>query len=173
MASKACQPATLPLRPWPVGIVDGGLEHGHHFRRRRGFILATRGQGKPQAMVAVARMLVEGWAFENSTVVMLADPAEPPGHLVDLLEAAGNVHFRVTDSIWDLWRLLRSDPGGIIVAQIRTFDVLARNVNVRNNILVLTGQVHPGPDDDTGRCLTAALPNATFIGFTDTPLITR
>ena len=44
------------------------------------------------------------------------------------------------------------------------------NLNLRNNIYVLIDEAHRTTGGDLGNFLMAGLPNATFIGFTGTPV---
>ena len=80
----------------------------------------------------------------------------------------GNVAH--ADSIAALNRLLREDYRGIIVTMIHKFRDMPANLNLRKNIYVLIDEAHRTTGGDLGNFLMAGLPNATFIGFTGTPV---
>lgn len=66
--------------------------------------------------------------------------------------------------------LLRTDYRGIIVTMIHKFRDMPANINTRRNIFVLIDEAHRTTGGDLGNYLMAGLPNATFIGFTGTPV---
>jgi len=66
--------------------------------------------------------------------------------------------------------LLASDFRGIIVSMIHKFHDMPANINLRENIYVLVDEAHRTTQGDLGNFLMAAIPNATFIGFTGTPI---
>ncbi|RPJ83829.1 MAG: type I restriction endonuclease subunit R, partial [Acidobacteria bacterium] len=67
-------------------------------------------------------------------------------------------------------RLLREDYRGIIVTMIHKFRDMPADLNRRWNIFVLMDEAHRTTGGDLGNFLMAGLPNATFIGFTGTPV---
>jgi len=66
--------------------------------------------------------------------------------------------------------LLKKDYRGIIVSMVHKFRDMPANVNLRKNIYVLIDEAHRTTGGDLGNFLMAAVPNATFIGFTGTPI---
>ena len=73
-------------------------------------------------------------------------------------------------SIQRLDELLKSDYRGIIVTMIHKFRDMPADLNLRQNIHVLIDEAHRTTGGDLGNFLMARLPNATFIGFTGTPV---
>jgi type I restriction enzyme R subunit len=67
-------------------------------------------------------------------------------------------------------RLLRDDYRGIIVTMIHKFRDMPADLNLRKNIYVLIDEAHRTTGGDLGNFLMAGLPNATFLGFTGTPV---
>src|SRR5256886_7267636 len=53
---------------------------------------------------------------------------------------------------------------------IHEFDGIPKNINKRDNVHVLIDEAHRSSGGDLGNYLLAALPNATLIGFTGTPI---
>jgi type I restriction enzyme, R subunit len=77
------------------------------------------------------------------------------------------------DSIAALNRLLDEkgqDYRGIVVTMIHKFRDMPANINQRRNIFVLIDETHRTTGGDLGTFLMAGLPNASYIGFTGTPI---
>ena len=55
----------------------------------------------------------------------------------------------------------------LIVSTIHEFDDILANINTRESLMVLVDAAHRTTGGDLGNYLTAALPNATYIGFAD------
>ena len=53
---------------------------------------------------------------------------------------------------------------------IHKFDDIPANINTRDNVVVLVDEAHRTTGGDLGNYLMGALPNATYIGFTGTPV---
>lgn len=53
---------------------------------------------------------------------------------------------------------------------IHKFEGMAENVNTRKNVFVLVDEAHRTTGGKLGNYLMGALPNATYIGFTGTPI---
>ncbi len=53
---------------------------------------------------------------------------------------------------------------------IHKFDEIPAELNTRANIFVLVDEAHRTTGGDLGNYLMAALPNATYLGFTGTPI---
>src|SRR6516165_2993581 len=62
------------------------------------------------------------------------------------------------------------DYRGIVVTTIQKFRDMPANLNTRKNIFVLVDEAHRTTGGDLGNFLMAGLPNASFIGFTGTPV---
>jgi len=53
---------------------------------------------------------------------------------------------------------------------IHKFEHMKKDINTRDNIFVLIDEAHRTTSSDLGNYLVAALPNATYFGFTGTPI---
>ena len=53
---------------------------------------------------------------------------------------------------------------------IHKFEDIEQNANIRDNIYVFIDEAHRSVAKDLGTYLMAAVPNATIIGFTGTPI---
>ena len=73
-------------------------------------------------------------------------------------------------SIRRLNQLLKNDYRGIIVTMIHKFRDMPADLNTRSNIYVLIDEAHRTTGGELGNFLMAGLPNATYLGFTGTPV---
>ncbi|GIU81645.1 MAG: type I restriction endonuclease subunit R [Acidobacteria bacterium] len=158
------------LRPHQMRAVDKVLARSRDPEKRRGLIWHTQGSGKTYTMITVAKGLLEDPRFKNPTVLLIVDRNELQQQLFQNLEAVGLGHVQVAESKDHLRRLLRQDTRGLIVSMIHKFDEADANLNTRTNIFVLIDEAHRSTGGDLGNYLMGALPNATFIGFTGTPI---
>ena len=102
---------------------------------------------------------------------MLVDRNELEEQLFTNLSAVGYLREEVeARSMEHLQELLASDRRGLIVSTIHKFDRMPERMNERSNIFVLVDEAHRTTSGDLGNYLVGALPNATYIGFTGTPI---
>ena len=102
--------------------------------------------------------------------MMLVDRNELEAQLFKNITGFGMPTVEVAQSKLDLQRILSSDYRGLVVSMIDKFDVIPPNINTRENVVVLVDEAHRTTGGDLGNYLMAALPNATYIGFTGTPI---
>ncbi len=158
------------LRPHQMRAVERVLARARDPERRRALIWHTQGSGKTYTMIVAAKRLIEGPHFANPTVLMLVDRNELETQLFGNLEATGFGHVEVARSKRHLRSLLAQDRRGLIVSLIQKFDKMPANLNERSSIYVLVDEAHRTTNGDLGNYLMGALPNATYIGFTGTPI---
>lgn len=141
-------------------------------KRRSGLIWHTQGSGKTFTMIVAAEQLLERPhpALGKNTVLMIVDRNELESQLFGNLSAYGLQAVEVAESKARLRDLLASDYRGLIVSMIHKFDDLPAAINTRANIYVLVDEAHRTTGGDLGNYLMGALPNATYLGFTGTPI---
>jgi type I restriction enzyme R subunit len=177
-ARKDGELSKIVLRPHQMRAVERCLARAREAvraqraapQRRRGLIWHTQGSGKTYTMLTLARLLLETPAFQNPTVLLIADRNELQSQLFQNLEAVGFGRVQLALSKRHLRDLLEADTRGVIVSMIHKFDDIPENLNARANIFVLVDEAHRSTGGDLGNYLMGALPNATFIGFTGTPI---
>jgi len=158
------------LRPHQMRAVERVLARAQDPKRRRGLIWHTQGSGKTYTMITVAQKLLELPAFENPTVLLLVDRNELEAQLFQNIGSLGIERLEVARSKAHLLELLRRDHRGLIVTMIHKFEDIPAALIVRDNVFVLVDEAHRTTGSELGTFLMAALPNATFIGFTGTPI---
>ncbi|MFQ3675251.1 MAG: HsdR family type I site-specific deoxyribonuclease, partial [Endomicrobiia bacterium] len=148
------------LRPHQMRAIQKVVERSAS-KKKRGLIWHTQGSGKTYTMIVAAQKIIENPLFENPTVIMLVDRNELEAQLFGNLTSVGFEHVNVAESKRHLKELLERDTRGLIVTMIHKFEGMKANINNRKNIFVLIDEAHR---------TMGALPNATFIGFTGTPI---
>ncbi len=142
----------------------------HDDNRRRGLIWHTQGSGKTFTMIKAAEMLFKAPESDKPTILLMIDRNELEDQMLKNLAALGLHNVEHANRIRKLVRLLRDDYRGIIVTMIHKFRDMPERVNERKSIFVLIDEAHRTTGGDLGTFLMAGLPNATFIGFTGTPI---
>ena len=158
------------LRPHQMRAVDKVIERARATEKKRGLVWHTQGSGKTYTMIVAAQKIIENPSFENPTVIMLVDRNELETQLYGNLDAVGIEQIEVAASKRDLKELLANDRRGLIVTMIHKFEDMPERMNTRKNIFVLVDEAHRTTGGKLGNYLLGALPNATYIGFTGTPI---
>lgn len=158
------------LRPHQMRAVDRIIERAQNLDKKRGLIWHTQGSGKTYTMIVAAQEIMENPLFENPTIIMLVDRTELETQLFGKLSSVGFENVEVAETKTHLKRLLTQDTRGLLVTMIHKFEDMPPHVNTRENIFVLVDEAHRTTGGRLGNFLMGALPNATYIGFTGTPI---
>jgi type I restriction enzyme R subunit len=158
------------LRQHQTGAVEATLHRALDPKRTRGLIWHTQGSGKTFTMIKAAERLFREPSADKPTILLMIDRNELEDQMLKNLAALGLGNLEHADSIARLNQLLRDDYRGIIVTMIHKFRDMPADLNLRKNIYVLIDEAHRTTAGDLGNFLMAGLPNATFIGFTGTPV---
>lgn len=145
--------------------------------KQRGLIWHTQGSGKTFTLLTAARLILENKEqFRNATVILVVDRIELEGQLKGWVERLlGEMqqqdipHWRA-NSKFEIQELLKTDKRGLIVSMIHKFEGIDKDANTRANIFVFIDEAHRSVAKDLGTYMMAAVPNATIIGFTGTPI---
>lgn len=156
--------------------------------RKVGVVWHTQGSGKSLSMVFYTGCIVSNPEFNNPTVVVLTDRNDLDNQLFGTFCASSKLLLRQTpkqaQNRENLKDLLRVKAGGIIFTTIQKFEESSEVLSERSNIIFIADEAHRSQyglegklDRDTGewkygmaKYMRDSLPNATFIGFTGTPI---
>jgi len=148
--------------------------------KRAGVVWHTQGAGKSLTMVFYAGKIILHPSMENPTLVLLTDRNDLDQQLFDNFSIAQDLLRQKpeqAESREHLRSLLKVASGGIIFTTIQKF--LPENgdryplLSDRRNIVVIADEAHRSQYDfidGLARNMRDALPNASFIGFTGTPI---
>src|SRR5690606_27354406 len=141
-----------------------------------GVIWHTQGSGKSLTMLMLAGALIREPAMENPTIVMVTDRNDLDDQLFDTF-AQERALLRQkpiqAESREHLKDLLDRASGGVIFTTIHKFTEAHGEISDRWNVVVMADEAHRsqyGFVEGGARWMREALPNATFVGFTGTPL---
>ncbi len=165
------------LRQHQTRAVERILARCADKEKSTGLIWHTQGAGKTFTMITAARLILQGRdTFGKATVIMMIDRNELEGQLAGWVErilgklSAHDINIEHAASKRKLRELLSSDFRGLIISMIHKFDGIPKDINMRENIFVLVDEAHRTTGGDLGNYLLGALPRATLIGFTGTPI---
>ena len=159
------------LRQHQMRAVEKAVTRAQDPAKRRALVWHTQGSGKTLTLITIAAKLLRGTiGGEKPTVLVLLDRKELESQTVQNLNAYGIHHAVVTESKRHVQDLLRQDYRGLIVSMIHKFEDVEADLNTRSSVVVLVDEAHRTTGGDLGNYLMAALPNATYIGFTGTPI---
>ena len=169
--SKDDQLTKIVLRQHQTRAVEKVIERVRDPNKRRGLVWHTQGSGKTLTMISIAARLLRGREqAEKPTVLMVVDRNELESQLFRNITGYGITTLEVAQSKDDLEDILASGYRGLVVSMIHKFDKRPANLNTRESVAVLIDEAHRTTGGDFGNYLMAALPNATYIGFTGTPI---
>lgn len=158
------------LQQHQTGAVERAVERAHDPKKHHGLIWHTQGSGKTFTMLKTAELLFKAPESDKPTILLLIDRNELEDQLLKNLAALGMENLEHAHNIARLNKLLKQDHRGIIVSTIHKFRDMPEKINLRSNIYVLVDEAHRTTGGDLGNYLMAALPNATYLGFTGTPI---
>jgi type I restriction enzyme R subunit len=158
------------LRQHQTGAVEASVNRALDSARSRGLVWHTQGSGKTFTMIKAAELLFRAPGADKPTILLMIDRNELEDQMLKNLAALGLGNLEHATSITRLNKLLRDDYRGIIVTMIHKFRDMPAGINTRPNIYVLIDEAHRTTGGDLGNYLMAGLPNASYIGFTGTPV---
>ena len=138
--------------------------------KSRGLVWHTQGSGKTYTMIVAAKKILEHRLIKRPIILLLVDRNELESQLFNNLSALGFENVHVTDNKKDLQNFLKSEIPIIIVSTIQKFEGMPEKVNLSNEIFVFADEAHRSTGGKLGNYLMGSIPNATFIGFTGTPV---
>lgn len=149
--------------------------------KRAGVVWHTQGSGKSLSMVFYSGKLVLTPQLNNPTIVVLTDRNDLDQQLFDTFSNCQQLVRQTpvqAESRSHLQSLLSVSSGGVVFTTIQKFLPEEKGgtypkLSDRRNIVVIADEAHRSQYDfidGYARHMRDALPNATFIGFTGTPI---
>ena len=160
--------------------------------RKIGVIWHTQGSGKSLLMAFFAGLAVKSQSLENPTLVILTDRNDLDDQLFGTFGLCRDLirqNPEQADSRADLKQLLDKAAGGVVFATVQKFSPEKGEesfplLSDRRNIIVIADEAHRSQygfesklNRETGlrrygyaHYIRQAMPNASFIGFTGTPI---
>ena len=149
--------------------------------RRIGVVWHTQGSGKSLTMAFYAGAIVREQAMENPTIVVLTDRNDLDDQLFGTFSRCQDLLRQPpmqAESRTDLRNKLSVEAGGVVFTTIQKFFPEERGdthptLSERRNIVVIADEAHRSQYDfidGYARHMRDALPSASFVGFTGTPI---
>ncbi len=148
--------------------------------QRCGVVWHTQGSGKSLTMLFYAAQLAHASQLRSPTIVVLTDRNDLEEQLLETFRSGRGLLTASpvqAENRRHLIQLLRREAGGIIFTTVQKFFPRSGRVypllSRRRNIVVIADEAHRSQYDfidGFARHMRDALPNASFIGFTGTPL---
>ena len=169
----------------PGGRYESGrTPGGEPGDRRIGVVWHTQGSGKSLTMAFYAGAIIREPAMENPTIVVLTDRNDLDDQLFGTFSRCQDLLRQPptqAENRADLRRKLSVNAGGVVFTTIQKFFPEQRGdthpaLSDRRNIVVIADEAHRSQYDFVdgfARHMRDALPSASFVGFTGTPIELR
>ena len=158
----------------------GRMHGGKPGDRRAGVVWHTQGSGKSFSMLFYAARVVRHAAMQNPTLVVLTDRNDLDDQLFGQFQRCHDILGQTPVQAANrekLRELLAVASGGVVFTTIQKFlpekGTAMPCLSERRNIIVIADEAHRSQYDlidGLARHMRDALPNASFIGFTGTPI---
>ena len=159
----------------------GSKPGGKQGDRRIGVVWHTQGSGKSLTMAFYAGRIIREPAMANPTVVVLTDRNDLDDQLFGTFSRCSELLRQPPEQAKDrahLRELLSVGAGGVVFTTIHKFFPEEKGdrhptLSERRNIVVIADEAHRSQYDFVdgfAAHMRDALPNASFIGFTGTPI---
>lgn len=165
------------LRQHQRRAIDAILDRCADPAKTRGLVWHTQGSGKTFTLLTAARQILEDKTrFANATVILVVDRTELEGQLKGWVERLlgemqqQDIAVKRANNKAELQSLLDADFRGLIISMIHKFEAIRKDSCLRDNVYVFIDEAHRSVAKDLGTYLMAAVPKATIIGFTGTPI---
>ncbi len=155
----------------------GRLLSGRKPEERGGVVWHTQGSGKSLTMLWVATKLRREPRLGSPTIVVVTDRRQLDRQIAGTFERCGFPAPEQASTSRDLRRLLTTGTGRTVMTTVQKFEealtVPGGKLDVLNpseSVIVMVDEAHRTQYGILGGRMSVALPNATLIGFTGTPI---
>ncbi|GAB4166275.1 MAG: HsdR family type I site-specific deoxyribonuclease [Rhodocyclaceae bacterium] len=190
-----CRPERLLEMAWAFTVFDGGVRKIARYqqvfaiqevlrrvrqtddsgKRRGGIVWHTQGSGKSLTMVMLARALALEPAIRNPRIVLVTDRVDLDKQLGNTFAACGLSPDRA-ESGRHLVELVSDGKAHIVTTLVHKFDkalAYKKFSDASPDIFVLVDETQRTQLGSYSARMRQMFPNACYIGFTGTPLLTR
>jgi len=190
-----CRPERLLEMAWAFTVFDGGVRKIARYqqvfairevlarvkqvddsgKRRGGIVWHTQGSGKSLTMVMLARALALEPSIRNPRIVLVTDRVDLDKQLGNTFAACGLSPDRA-ESGRHLVELVSDGKSHIVTTLVHKFDkalAYKKFSDASPDIFVLVDETQRTQLGGYSARMRQMFPNACYIGFTDTPLLTR
>jgi type I restriction enzyme R subunit len=190
-----CRPERLLEMAWAFTVFDGGVRKIARYqqvfairevlarvkqtddsgKRRGGIVWHTQGSGKSLTMVMLARALALEPAIRNPRIVLVTDRVDLDQQLGHTFAACGLSPDRA-ESGRHLVELVSDGKAHIVTTLVHKFDkalAYKKFSDASSDIFVLVDETQRTQLGGYSARMRQMFPNACYIGFTGTPLLTR
>lgn len=190
-----CRPERLLEMAWAFTVFDGGVRKIARYqqvfairevlarvkqtddngKRRGGIVWHTQGSGKSLTMVMLARALALEPSIRNPRIVLVTDRVDLDKQLGNTFAACGLAPDRA-ESGRHLVELVADGKAHIVTTLVHKFDKALAYRKFRDaspDIFVLVDETQRTQLGSYSARMRQMFPNACYIGFTGTPLLTR
>ena len=144
---------------------------------RGGVVWHTQGSGKSLTMLWLATKVRREPRLANATIVVVTDRTQLDRQIAATFERCGFPAPEQAASARGLRRLLTTGAGRTVMTTIQKFEeALAAGgtgpdaLNPSDNVILMVDEAHRTQYGTLGARMSQALPNATLVGFTGTPI---
>ena len=190
-----CRPERLLEMAWAFTVFDGGVRKIARYqqvfairevlarvkqtddsgKRRGGIVWHTQGSGKSLTMVMLARALALEPSIRNPRIVLVTDRVDLDKQLGNTFAACGLSPDRA-ESGRHLVELVADGKAHIVTTLVHKFDkalAYKKFSDASPDIFVLVDETQRTQLGSYSARMRQMFPNACYIGFTGTPLLTR
>lgn len=147
---------------------------GEHPQARGGVVWATQGSGKSLSMVFLSMKLRRLKELENPTIVVVTDRQDLDRQITNTFKRCGFPNPKQAESVEELKSLLQQGPGTTVMTLVQKFQTDEGEeyplLTDSENVIVLVDESHRSQYSSLTMNMRTGLPNATYIGFTGTPI---
>ncbi|MNW33010.1 Type I restriction enzyme [compost metagenome] len=137
---------------------------------KQGLIWHFQGSGKSLLMVFAAQKLRMMPELNNPTIVIVDDRIDLETQITATFNASDIPNLVSLGSKDDLESFFLGDQRKIAITTIFRFGDVKKELNPRDNIILMVDEAHRTQEGDLGSKMRLALPNAFFFGLTGTPI---
>ena len=150
---------------------------GDKATERGGVVWHTQGSGKSLTMLWLATKIRREPRLANATIAVVTDRTQLDRQIVGTFKRCGFPGPEQAATSRDLRRLLTTGSGRTVMTTIQKFEEALTTpggpldlLNSSDNVIIMVDEAHRSQYGDLGALMSKALPNATLIGFTGTPI---